>query len=210
MTNIIPLLRLSVFGVSLLFSIIVLGLDAYVVSKYSSNSIYSNSSPPASNSLGVANAVLTLVSLGPLLATDFLRQGAMVSMVLIDLIVGFILWILWLTAGAYTASQWNFSCTQSDLFYSDTIIGCGEAKAAAGFAFLIFFALLGYWVTLLVFSIIAMSNGNRNIWTTPINEANFDEKSPQNFNAPSNHLYPPQQQNLMQSSHVPTAPQYQG
>src|SRR5260370_32376404 len=73
-----------------------------------------------------------------------------------------------------------------------------------------FSSVLGYWVALLAFSIIAMSNGNRNIWTTPINEANFDEKSPQNFNAPSNHVYPPQQQNLMQSSHVPTAPQYQG
>ncbi len=74
-------------GISLLFSIIVLGrfygcyhsaelmqwfvkiylgLDAYVVNQFSSNSIYGNSSAPASNSLGVADAVLTLVSLGPL------------------------------------------------------------------------------------------------------------------------------------------------
>ncbi len=112
MINIIPKLRLGVFGgylivsprtcfkhalivysaVSLLFSIIVLGrfyrcpqgaelmqwfvkihlgLDAYVVDKYShfnpdSNNLYLLDHTPASNSLGVADAVLTLVSLGPL------------------------------------------------------------------------------------------------------------------------------------------------
>jgi len=202
-------LRLGVFGVSLLFAIIVLGTDAYVVSKYSSGA-------PASNSLGVADAVLTFVSLGPLLAIGILRQGAMVSMVLVDLIVVFILWILWLTAGAYTASQWNSSCSTShdviDPFtrktdhFGYTIPGCGSAKAAAGFSFLIFFALFGYWVTLLVFSVIALTRGNKDIWTTPVNEANFTEKPAPLYPAPAAGTGNPQQQ----QQYPPVQQQYTG
>ncbi|KAF8339090.1 uncharacterized protein EI90DRAFT_2456883 [Cantharellus anzutake] len=96
------------------------------------------SSVPASNSLGVAVSVITFATLGPLLGISLARQGAAISMVVVELSVVFVLWVLWLTVGGYTASQWS-GCDSLGL---DSAVStpCGCSRAAAAFGFLSFFA----------------------------------------------------------------------
>ena len=88
--------------------------------------------PPGSYGLhGASRSYCWLHSLGPLAQY-----------------VGYLVFIIrlcshtFIAAGAYTASQWHFSCTEpmAEYGFSGTFLGCDEAKAAAGFSFLIFFA----------------------------------------------------------------------
>lgn len=163
---------IKTLGWVLFCSLLVLGLDCYVVSQF-----YDGFSPQ-SNNLGVATAVLSLVFISPILASGMLGKNGPLTMVAVDLGVVFFIMILWLTTGAYTASQ--YACSGFDDLY-----GCGpsditgSAKAAGAFAFLAFFALLPYWGALLACSILAAQRGDSRIWTTSIPETDFAGVYPQ-------------------------------
>jgi len=168
--NIPALLRIPVFGALIVFSIIVLAVDGNLISKLSSSySAYGSTftvSAPSWTKLGVAVAVLTFISLIPLLAIDILRKGAPTSFVCVELgWLGF-LWIMWLATAASTASEVNCGGVSG-------IPICDEAQAAEAFAFLAWMILMGYWIILLVYTIIAANNGQSGIWTTSVSEADF-------------------------------------
>jgi len=168
--NIPALLRIPVFGALIVFSIIVLAVDGNLISKLSSSySVYGSTftvSAPSWTKLGVAVAVLTFISLIPLLAIDILRKGAPTSFVWVELgWLGF-LWIMWLATAASTASEVNCGGVSG-------IPICDEAQAAEAFAFLAWMILMGYWIILLVYTIIAANNGQSGIWTTSVSEADF-------------------------------------
>jgi len=168
--NIPALLRIPVFGALIVFSIIVLAVDGNLISKLSSSySVYGSTftvSAPSWTKLGVAVAVLTFISLIPLLAIDILRKGAPTSFVCVELgWLGF-LWIMWLATAASTASEVNCGGVSG-------IPICDEAQAAEAFAFLAWMILMGYWIILLVYTIIAANNGQSGIWTTSVSEADF-------------------------------------
>jgi len=171
--NLPGLLRVPVFAALLLFSLIVLGVDAHLISKLSFSfnefGIHYSYSAPAWPKLGVATAVLTLVTLLPFLVIDFLRKGAPTSWVVTELgWLGF-LWILWLATAADTAN--NVDCNASLFSSGDNI--CSEAQAAEAFSFLAWIALMAYWVLLLVSAVIAHNNGNSNIWRGGVADADF-------------------------------------
>lgn len=170
--NIPALVRLPVFVFLIVCTLVVLGLDAHFVNAttktYSVGGFGYNysfhGSAPAFASLGVATAVLTLVSVVPMFVIDFLRKGAATSFVVVELAVLGVLWVLWLATAADTA---NFgSCSSTDTW-------CSQFQAAEAFSFLAWLALMAYWIILLVFAIIAANNGHGQIWFTGVTEADF-------------------------------------
>ncbi|KAF8309161.1 hypothetical protein DL93DRAFT_1786254 [Clavulina sp. PMI_390] len=169
MANIPALARLPVFALVLIFSLVVLGLDAHFDSEFSGSTtlfgITYTYSAPGFSKLGIATAVLTLVSLIPMLVIDFIRKGAPTSLIVVELgWLGF-LWIMWLATAADTASFG--SCSDSGNSF------CSQFQAAEALSFLTWLLLMGYWILLLVFSVMAHSAGNQNVWMTGVSDAEF-------------------------------------
>jgi len=168
--NIPALVRLPVFVFLLVCTLIVLGVDGHLVSVENKNQktyfgVKVDILDFTFAKLGVATAVLTLVSVLPMLVIDLLRKGAATSYVVVELAwLGF-LWILWLATAADTANR--FSTCPSQISW------CSEYQAAEAFSFLAWMALMAYWIILLVFAIIAVNNGQSQIWFTGVTEADF-------------------------------------
>ncbi|KAH7922856.1 hypothetical protein BV22DRAFT_1016507 [Leucogyrophana mollusca] len=164
-----PLFRTIVFGTTLLFSIICLGISAHLISlteEYFHEYL-------TFAALGVATSVLTMVSLIGIFVIDFLHQGAFTSMVLVELVWLFILWVLWVATAGETAADNNLYFPYGCIYDACKLfLACHEFGAVEAFAFLNFIILLIYTVVILVFAIIATSRGN-NVWFTSVKEANF-------------------------------------
>jgi len=165
--NIPALIRLPVFVFLIVCTLVVLGLDAHFVSQTNKANNFLGAAlfEFTFAKLGVATAVLTLVSVVPMTVIDFLRKGAATSYVVVELAwLGF-LWILWLATAADTANL--FSTCPSEFTF------CSQYQAAEAFSFLAWMALMAYWIILLVFAIIAANNGQSQIWYTGVTEADF-------------------------------------
>ncbi|KAJ3529686.1 hypothetical protein NM688_g7822 [Phlebia brevispora] len=143
--------RVIVLTVSSVFSLIVLGLAANWISvtEQKQNLYYS-------------------------LIIDWLRRGALTSMILFELSwLGF-LWVMWLATAAYAADQLG-GFGQTCHFYLEPswwTEGCSETQAITAFSFLIWIGLTGYLITLLTLCIIAANRG-AGVWKSTVKEANF-------------------------------------
>ncbi|KAF8309159.1 hypothetical protein DL93DRAFT_2170588 [Clavulina sp. PMI_390] len=143
MSNLPALSRLPVLTVTLMFSLIVLGLDANLQHKVprvlddlnesAGYSYFPVEAPLSFARLGIATAVLTVLSLIP-----------------IDLV------------SAMEALEIN-----------DMASLCSQFRAAEAFSFLIWLILLSYWTLLLVFSVMGHIAGNKEVWTTGVSDVNF-------------------------------------
>ncbi|KAF8284478.1 hypothetical protein DL93DRAFT_2146915 [Clavulina sp. PMI_390] len=115
-----------------------------------------------------------------MIVIDIIRKGSVTSMIAIELgWLGF-LWIMWLATAADTAS--NKTCSNSVVSYLgslDSTISslCSQFRAAEAFSFLTWLLLMGYWALLMIFSVMAHSSGNQNIWTTAVSDAGFTNGS---------------------------------
>lgn len=168
--NIPTLLRVPVFTLLLVYSLIVLGIDAHFVDEERKawadfgSYLFGYLLPPTFDDLGVATSVLTLISIVPMLIIEFLRQGAVTSWVIIELAwLGF-LCVMWLATAADTANYG--SCTNSSP-------ACSQFQTVEAFSFLAWLLLGGYWMVLLVCTIVAFSNGQTRIWITAVTDADF-------------------------------------
>ncbi|KAG2138660.1 uncharacterized protein EDB93DRAFT_1299074 [Suillus bovinus] len=177
--------RITLFSLAIAFSLIALGLDAYFVSLTVPHNFYF-----VFSALGVATAVLTILTIPIMLILDFIRRGAVTSMIIFELSWLFILAILWVATAGEAVSTFNYYYPQgcdyrSGTWISDTISNhaqslpgsdvetyCMELQAVEAFAFLNFFIFLGYTAVLLVFSIIGSSRGN-GVWMYSVKEAKF-------------------------------------
>ncbi|KAG1756996.1 hypothetical protein EDB19DRAFT_1654986 [Suillus lakei] len=161
--------RITLFSLTVAFSLIGLGLNAYYISLTAPYFYYNFSV------LGVATAVLTILTVPIMLTVEFVRRGAFTSMIVFELSWLFILAILWVaTAGeAIYVSNIFFprGCIYADVDPIENAY-CMELQAVEAFAFLNFFIFLGYTCTLLIFSIIGASRGN-SVWTYSVKEATF-------------------------------------
>jgi len=207
MVVLLPLLRLVVFGATSLFAIIVLGLGADVVS-LTVEGIFTFAA------MGIAVAVLTLLTLPAMIIIDFLRRGAFTSMVLVELIWTLILWVLWLAAAGLAAEQLQFDFgvgNTCNFGNSIDTAACNDFSAITAFGFLAWLSLLGYNITLFIYAIIGANRGHRSWFSTvgngvlgPDPSQNtapaFDKQIPlstggaSSSTAPSTFQYPPQQQ----------------
>jgi heme exporter protein D len=186
--------RLAVFGITLLFSLVILGLCAHVL-----NATLSVGFSFYFASLGIASAVLTIISLGPMLVIDHLQAGAVTSLVWVELLVLVILWILWVATSAQATTANNLiGFNNCSILFEDEQGFCNEFLAIQGISFVIWIALLIYIITLIATAIRASQQGHR-AWTTSVTDG-FDTPAAGATTAPA----------VAEASatHVPTAYQY--
>ncbi|KIJ66360.1 hypothetical protein HYDPIDRAFT_109368 [Hydnomerulius pinastri MD-312] len=191
----IAFVRIAVLGLSTLFSIIALGLSAHLISLTETYfDLYF-----VFSALGVAAGVLSFLTLPVMLFVDFVRHGAFTSMIVVELVWLFILWVLWIATAGEAVTAFNFyfpyGCVYNNL--PTTNQACHEIQAVEAFAFLNFILLMVYNIFLLVVAIIAANNGN-GVWLSSVKESTFF--------APSN---PPVQQHQMGQYNSTPAPQPQ-
>jgi hypothetical protein len=208
---ILPLIRLVVFTATLVFAVIVLALSAHLTSL---------TAPVVFDfeGLGIAVGVLSLITMPVMIGVDFARRGAFTSMVLVELIWTFILWVLWIATAALAAeeSQISFGDFSASCNFENTIVAgeCHELAAIEAFSFLAWLLLMGYNITLLVFAIMGASRGNRT-WTSSVGDGLLTPKGGEGvapvsalstgtgystaptttqYSSPQTMQYPPQQQ----------------
>jgi len=198
----ISIIRVAILASSTLFSLIVLGLAAHLLSLttvYLGWYFYFSA-------LGIATSVLSLVTLPLMLLLDFNRRGAFTSMIVVELVWLSILWVLWVATAAETVAAVNVSfplgCIYTNSIYNQY---CYEMQAVEAFSFLIFILFLAYTVFLLIAALVAASGG-KGVWLSSVKESTFFQSS----NSPAQQL-PMGQYNAPQS--VPqqsVQPQYTG
>ncbi|KAL0953221.1 hypothetical protein HGRIS_004474 [Hohenbuehelia grisea] len=156
--------RWAVFGLVLLFALVVLGLDGHIT-----NLTTSRGSSFAFEGLGIATACFTLLTLPVMLVIGLLRTGAFSSMVAVEIGWLSILWVLWLATAALSISEVNNSfiggCSAYLSFFR-TI--CNQLSAVAGLAFVNWLLLMAYTITLAVLAILSNGQGHPNVWTTDV------------------------------------------
>ncbi|KAG2155649.1 hypothetical protein DEU56DRAFT_751152 [Suillus clintonianus] len=160
-------MRITLFSLSIAFSLIGLGLNAYFISLTVPYFYFIFSA------LGVATAALTLLTVPVMLIIDFVRRGAFTSMIVFELSWLFVLAILWVATAGEAIYTYNFYYPEGCVYDDPTINAyCMELQTVEAFAFLNFFIFLGYTCTLLVCSIIATTRGN-SVWTYSVKESTF-------------------------------------
>jgi len=168
-------IRYGIFTLSVIFSIVVLGILANFTAMTNSNGFYYNAF-----ALGIATSVMTLVFIVASLSIERIRRGAVVSLVWFELAWVALLWILWLATAASIASLDLF---ESCGWYNGSVESdCHQYQAAEAFAWIMWILMSGWWVGLLVLSIIASYNGHARIWRYPVDEHPALSK-------PASHLY---------------------
>ncbi|KAI0031687.1 hypothetical protein K488DRAFT_51594, partial [Vararia minispora EC-137] len=160
--------QLTRIGVSLVFSLICLGLGGHLVSAANVTvatvfgAVSGNVYYPFTG-LAVATSVIHLISVVPMIVLGFLRPGAFTSFIVVEISWLSFMWVLWLATGALAASTLQ-GCGGS----ADTL--CSEGSAITAFGFLSWIILMAYSVTLLVLSIIAHTRGQTDVWTSTVTE----------------------------------------
>ncbi|KAI0316129.1 hypothetical protein OF83DRAFT_288268 [Amylostereum chailletii] len=168
----LSLVRLVVLGTTLLFSLIVLGVSADLLNTTVSEL---DGSYFVFSALAVAVAVITIVSVVPMIVIDFLRQGAFTSLVWVEVAWFSVLWILWLSTGADTAWANDQVFVGSSCDFANSIVKtfCNEFKAVMAFSFLTWIVLMAYTSTLIVLAFIGHSRSQRT-WTSTVREGFVD------------------------------------
>jgi len=181
-------LRLALFGVVLLLSVIILGLSANIDAVTGVDVTFA--------SLALAISLITMLTIIPIAIIERVRQGAFTSLLFIELIWIGVLWVLWLATAAEAATIVPDPSLCSSPFLSPagkTI--CSSAIAITAFSFINWIALLGWFIALLVFGI----SGNH--WHSSVPDTELHRRTagapgsaPNMSNAPgSNPQYPPAQ-----------------
>ncbi|KAJ4472086.1 hypothetical protein J3R30DRAFT_1028009 [Lentinula aciculospora] len=212
----LPILRLIVLIATTVFAVIVLGISAHLTSL--SEEFLGGYFVFAA--MAIAAAALTMITLPAMIGIDFIRRGAFTSMVLVELVWVFVLWVLWISAAGLTAQEQQSvfgegnSCNYVN---TDLATACHEFSAIEAFSFLAWIVLMGYNITLLVYAIIGANRGNKT-WTSSVADGLLTPRgdtvpvTPMSTGggaAPSMQ-YPPQQQQPQwtgQSNHTPMTAQ---
>jgi len=169
------ILRLSTFAIVLFCSLIALALAGHFTSV--TNRIYPGLFFQWA-ALAIAVAVLTWISLLPMLLIDLNRRGSFMSWISVELGVVGVLMILWLSTAAYVSSFGTLNCDSVLLEdYDDAESICRQYQALQAFSWLCWLALLGYFTTILVLALIANGRGNHGIWKSAVSESDFSASS---------------------------------
>ncbi|KIM42808.1 hypothetical protein M413DRAFT_444461 [Hebeloma cylindrosporum] len=201
------LVRTVIFGTVTVFAFIVLALCASITN-YTSTYYYGGYFPFAA--LGIAVAVLTLLTLPAMLYLSLNRKGAFTSLTGLEFGWTSFLWILWLALGGNSAGiLWLGDCGYWLTGKGESM--CRQSQAVTAFGFLNWIALFAYNITLLVLLIRQQMRGN-SVWNGYITETDFAAPGP-NSAVPSNKVpeagFAPQYQAPAVVPVYPTQ-QYQG
>ncbi|KAH9898502.1 hypothetical protein C8Q73DRAFT_788679 [Cubamyces lactineus] len=170
----LQIFRFVALGWGLFCSLLLLGLGAHALSVL----VNSNVPTPAWAGLAVATAVLSFVTLPPMLVIDLLRTGAFSSMIVVELAwLSFIGLLCLATGGAAAENAADFWVTCGTWTPASARSVCSETSAAAAFGFLGWLALWGYTITLLVLLILHANRGHY-VWRMSVKEAGFENGIP--------------------------------
>ncbi|KAJ7438404.1 hypothetical protein B0H11DRAFT_2104998 [Mycena galericulata] len=198
------LIRLTVLSTVLLFSVIVLGLAASVssttqsltnfesnVESFTGDSFTGESFPGVQfpyASLAIATAVITMVTVGPMIGLEIFRPGGITSMVIFEINSLFLLWVLWLATAAESVqadtafNQFSgFGLCSNSADNVDNIDNvdpfdnglCAKTSALEAFAFLNWIILMVYAGTLLFLSVVAANRNHKEVWKSSVAQAPF-------------------------------------
>jgi len=149
--------RLVIYGVLLLFSLIVLGLACNLITN-------ATGSFPG---FVVAVSVLTLLALVPTLVVDL---GPFFSWVAIELAVFGVLSVLWLASAALSTSPLLFT-QDSGVWLSFNIASLCSAVQA--FSWLTWLIIMAYIILLFVLANLAMTRGHKRVWLSQASNLSF-------------------------------------
>lgn len=164
--------RFGVFAVTLFFSLIMLGVSA----GYIGQAANIGGGAPNFSIFGLVVALLTMFSIGPMFAIDFIRRGAITSWIVVELSVIGLLWILWLASAATTSSVTGGATVDCGF----TLSGAGNNlchlyQAIEAFGFINWLIFLGYWITLLVFALRSHLQGDMTVWQGTVRDNAFSK-----------------------------------
>jgi len=173
-SNYMSTVRLVTFLTTLAFSLIVGALSADLIAMTEPYFYYKFSA------LALAISLLTLLTVGPMFIVDLCLRGSFFSYIIIEVSWLSILWVLWLSSGAYvtwTDQQYialdpeESNCEFVPFTINRFIQACHERKAIMAFSFLSWILLMFYTVTLLVLAFRAQSKGyTSNVWQTGVRD----------------------------------------
>ncbi|GLB33399.1 hypothetical protein LshimejAT787_0102830 [Lyophyllum shimeji] len=184
-----PTLRTGAFGAVILFSLIIIALCGHITN--TTTTFLGGYFTFAA--MGIATAVLSLLSLLTMLVVDNMRKGAFTSMIIVEIGWLGLLWVLWLTTAALTSQLGVFTGSSCHTRNSTANTLCREISAVQAFAHLAWLVLFGYLGALITFSLIAANRGYNRVWFQSVKETEF--------NAPPVHQQPMQQP--MQTQYLP-------
>jgi len=156
--------RLTLFTLIALFSIIASSLLAYLTSITDSAGFYYSSF-----ALGIAAGILSILAIVTTVVVDIYRRAAVTSLVWYELAWTGLTWILWLsTAAGITSLDLFSSCT----FVNATVqANCREYLVALVFSWINWVLMFSWFSSLLAVSVIVAARGEPgNVWQTPVNE----------------------------------------
>lgn len=165
--NVFPVIRLGVFGVILLFSLINLGLAGNLTAKTSGWSF---------PGFALAVSILTFVIAIPMLVVDFMRKGSFVSWVATELGWCGLLWILWLASAALSTSTLLFT-GDCGVWVPSLETLCRQYSAVQAFSWLTWLILTAYIIMVIVLAVLATVKGNGRAWLSPASELSFSPAS---------------------------------
>jgi hypothetical protein len=186
LNEILALARTAVLGAVTVFAIIVFPLSAHIIHVTTSSirGFYYDFA-----ALGLAVAILTLLTFPAMLLLSVNRKGALTSYIWVEVAWLSLMWILWLAVGASVA----------DIPFINSVRGVGyvsEAQAIEAFGFLSWIFLMFYSVTVLVLAIMAHMKGRSEVWTSEVRTFDFTNEAPAGVaNVPqyeNKGQYPPQ------------------
>jgi len=204
----IPLVRMIVFGVVCVLSLINFALGCHLTSVFYANGVsyyYYAARYYAFGPLAIVTGLLTLLTLPVMYWLSVSRKGAFTSYVVVEVAWCWFLWIMWIATAGSTV--W-VNAASGGL--------ASEVQALEAFAFLNWLALMFYTFTLFVVAIMAHNKGNSGVWTSSVREFDFNSAvnqsaipavAPQGTGGPQmaqQPYYPPQQPMQQQQ---PLAPQ---
>ncbi|KAG0700956.1 hypothetical protein DFH29DRAFT_876236 [Suillus ampliporus] len=169
---VLPWLRAVVFSLASILALVVIGICAHIesiVAGYQYHNVHLSFV-----ALGLAAGCLTVLSLPVLLIVGRVRRGAVVSMIVFEIVWFFVLWAMWVgTAGDTVAGRAYYfpdGCIYSNYPKANQI--CYEIIVVEAVAFIIFFCVFIYYATVVLYAIIQANRG-RGIWTSSIAEASM-------------------------------------
>ncbi|KAF8575133.1 hypothetical protein K439DRAFT_1641641 [Ramaria rubella] len=152
------LLRYSLLGTVLLFSLVTLSLSGDLLNHEFPNFIVVNALD-----FVLVLSIITMLALISSFTLDYLGKGSVLTMVAIELVLSFILTILWVASAGFASSTGTI-CT-------DGFSHCSNGQALIAFAWLNFLFLLAWFTTLAALATIAHRAGNTSVWISSIHNA---------------------------------------
>lgn len=164
------LVRVVVFRVAISFSVVVIVL-AGLITNFSDTFLGGFFNFAA---LGIATALLTLLTLPIMLILPRIRKGFFTSKIAVEIGWTWFLWIMWVAVGGSSASiSFVGSCSDYFLFGSGAVAACSEIKALSAFGFITWIVLMFYNITLITLTLRQHFRGNTSVWKSDVTDTDF-------------------------------------